>query len=392
MVHAMTDFPARLRALMSERGLGVRALAQQVPCDPALISRLASGKQQPSRGMAQRIDEVLKAGGELAAAAALPGPGSGLELVEMARRAGASDVSAGTLELLAEATDRLCRDYPVTDPGVLSARAREHLKYVTRLIAGRTTASQHRDLIVVAGWLSALMACTLYDAGDRAGAETARRMTRQFGSDAGHGELIAWSYEIAAWYALVDRRYRDSAAQSEAGLGHAGRSSAAVQLTVQAGRAYARMGDKRAISTLTDGRAILDRLPVPGHPEHHFVFDGDKHEFYAASILTWLGDDAAEEHARQVAAVCGEGGTVRWPMRLAYAQIDLALIAARRGDLDEAVGFGCQALSHQRRSADLLPRAAELGRELAGRYPGERLAAGYAEQVTAERRRLAITS
>ena len=85
------------------------------------------------------------------------------------------------------------------DPRVLSDQARTSLGYVTDVLGKRVTLAQYRELLVVAGWLSALLACSCYDAGDHSAAETARRMTRQFGDHAGHGELIAWSFEIAAW-------------------------------------------------------------------------------------------------------------------------------------------------------------------------------------------------
>ncbi len=66
---AMDDFAGTLQLLMAERGVGVRALARQVPCDHALVSRLSSGRQPPSAAMARRLDEVLAAGGRLAACA-----------------------------------------------------------------------------------------------------------------------------------------------------------------------------------------------------------------------------------------------------------------------------------------------------------------------------------
>ncbi len=282
------------------------------------------------------------------------------------------------LELLGVAIDRMCRDYPVADSAELSARAMEHLRYVTKLLEGRVTLAQHRDLLVTAGWLAALLACTRYDVGEAPAAGTARVMARQFGEEAGHGELIAWSFEIAAWYALVEGRYDETVALSESGLEHAGVTSAAVQLTLQAARGYARMGDPRAREALKAGQAILSRLPQPAHPEHHFVFDRGKYEFYVATILTWLGDDAtAGEHAREVVRQCAAAGG--WPTRLGTTLVNLGLLAGRRGDLDEAVSHGAAALSLPHRSAELLPRAGELGRELATRYPGERLVAGYGE-------------
>jgi transcriptional regulator with XRE-family HTH domain len=67
------DFAGQLRALMEARGLSMRALARSAPCDVALISRLANGKQWPSQDIARRLDEVLGAAGQLAAAAARPG-------------------------------------------------------------------------------------------------------------------------------------------------------------------------------------------------------------------------------------------------------------------------------------------------------------------------------
>lgn len=64
MVHA---FREKLAALMTERGIGVRELARRVPCDPGHISKLVHGRKMPSLETARRIDDVLDAGGELAA-------------------------------------------------------------------------------------------------------------------------------------------------------------------------------------------------------------------------------------------------------------------------------------------------------------------------------------
>lgn len=52
---------------MTERGMSGYALARRVPCDRGLISRYVNGKQQPSRRLAQRIDQVLGADGNLIA-------------------------------------------------------------------------------------------------------------------------------------------------------------------------------------------------------------------------------------------------------------------------------------------------------------------------------------
>jgi transcriptional regulator with XRE-family HTH domain len=59
MVNAMDDFADGLRAAMAAQGVGVRALARRVNCDPGLISRLASGKQDPSPKMAALLSAAL---------------------------------------------------------------------------------------------------------------------------------------------------------------------------------------------------------------------------------------------------------------------------------------------------------------------------------------------
>ncbi|MFI0406400.1 hypothetical protein ACH34S_10865 [Actinomadura sp. 3N508] len=286
--------------------------------------------------------------------------------------------------------DRLCRDYPTVAPAALSVRGRAHLAYVLRLLDGRTSLHEHRELLVRAGWLSILLACTLFDAGEPTGAEAVRRTARRLGEQAGHGEIIGWSWEIAAWFALVARRYDEVVAHAEAGARHAGMTNAAVQLTLQAGRGYARMGDDRALEALRVGRKILNRLPRPDHPEHHFVFDHDKYELFSSTIFTMLGrDEAAEEHAGEVIAQCRRpDGTVRWPMRYAMANLDLGLVATRRGNLDRAVEHGRAALEPARRSGDLLPRAAELCGGLKERYPRERRVAEFAERLREEHRGL----
>lgn len=384
----MSDFGDELARLMAMRGIGVRELARQVHYNAGHISNLKNGRARPSAELARDLDQALGAAGGLVAIGPRPGADD-TGLVELARRAEASDLGGGTLELLQEAADRLCREYTVAEPRALASRARQNLAYVTDLLGKRVTLAQHRELLVTAGWLTAVLACASYDAADSAAASTARKMTRQFGETANHSELVAWSFEIAAWFALTEGRFADAAALCDAGMERAGTTNAGVQLSVQSARAFARMGDRRARDALTAGQGILDHLPA-GNPQHHFVFDAGKYEFYVATVLTWLGadDHAAEEHARWVIAECQPGQSIRWPMRLAISQLDLAVIKARHGELDEAVALGSAALRPGRRSAQLLPRAAELEHDLVSRYPSERLTAAYRDVLQEERRAL----
>ena len=62
-------------------------------------------------------------------------------------------------------------------------------------------------------------------------------------------------------------------------------------------------------------------------------------------------------------------------MRTAISHIDLGIIHARHGDLDQAVDHGLTALGYERKTeASLLSHAADLDQLLGDRYPDERLA------------------
>ena len=134
----------------------------------------------------------------------------------------------------------------------------------------------------------------------------------------------------------------------------------------------------------------LALMPTPSHPEHHFIFDASKLSFYAATCYTWLDEaERAEEHAHQVISQCLEiPGVVRWPMRLAENRVDLGLIAARRGQADEAIHLGTQALISQRKSGGTLGRVAELDAALLHDYPDAVETRDFHEQYVAARRSL----
>lgn len=306
------------------------------------------------------------------------------DTMDLASMVTASDLGQGALDTLHEAADLLCRAYPSAPAAELRTRAMQRLRYIARMLRGRNTLHQHRELVVTAGWLSLLLGCVHYDLGEREQAEAARQAAYQAGTQAGHGEIIAWSYELAAWFALTEGRYGDVTDYAQAGQQHAGLTSGMVQLVLQQARGQARMGERNEVrASLNRGAKLLGQLPRPEHPEHHFVFDHTKWIFYAATCYTWLGDDEpAEEHAREIIAYhTRPDGTSDAPMRTANSHIDLAVIHARRRELDEAVHHGVTALSFDRKTeSSLLARAADLDRLLGERYPDERQTDDFRER------------
>ena len=78
---------------------------------------------------------------------------------------------------------------------------------------------------MAAGWLALLIGCVEYDLGMRAGAEATRVAAGQLGLEAGAGEIVGWTHEMAAWFALTQGQYRGVLDATAAGLEVAGRHS-----------------------------------------------------------------------------------------------------------------------------------------------------------------------
>jgi transcriptional regulator with XRE-family HTH domain len=66
---AATPFGERLVALMEARGLSAAETARRVACSAGYLCNVIHGRKRPSRRVAARLDDLLEAGGELAALA-----------------------------------------------------------------------------------------------------------------------------------------------------------------------------------------------------------------------------------------------------------------------------------------------------------------------------------
>ncbi|WFB87605.1 MULTISPECIES: tetratricopeptide repeat protein [Streptomyces] len=317
--------------------------------------------------------------------------GAGLwDIAEMLRRTEMSHINSAALESIEQGIDQLARAYPYADADYLHERTRSGLHYVTKQLESRMTLRQHRELLVDTGWLFLLNACVQYDRGQREAANLSKAAALRIGEESGHGEIKAWAWEIEAWFALTQSRWQDMLDAVEAGHVADQTHSVGVQLYAHKARAAARMGDSRLVrDSLDAGRARLDRLPRPDHPEHHFIIDPDKWDFYEMDAYRLLGDDErAATHARSVIRIStGPDGTEISPMRAAEARLTLGVAAARIGEIDEAIGMGTKALEAGRKSLpSLLLVADELDKELRSRYPRESATRDFHEQIRAIKR------
>ena len=372
-------------------GRSLRQVAALAAIDPGHLSRMVRGKRPATIEAAIAIDRSLRTKGELAilvaktqtdtVAAADIQP---WETAELLQRVQASDTSPATLERLHATIYELCCEYPTREAGRLRKEAQGWMREIVQLLHRPVGLAAHQELLVAAGWLALLAGCLEYDMGIRAGAEATRVAARQLGDEGGHPEIVGWAYEMAAWFALTQARHKGVLDAAQAGKGSAPGGSAAVQLLGQEAKAYARLGDVDAVrEALGRGRSLLDSMPTPSRPDHHFIVDPDKWDFYAMDAYRIAGDDErAAHHARQVLVLGGAPDQERSPMRMAEARLTLAAVAAREGDLEQAVTTGISALGGQRKSLpSLLMVGGELDEELRERYPAESGTADFREAL-----------
>lgn len=297
---------------------------------------------------------------------------TGMDTLEIISRMRSTSVDHATLDGIRITVDLLCREYRHVPPAQLLVEGRQWLRRVTGLLDRRIGLRQHQELLESAGVLAELVGCAEYDMSDRTRAEATRQGALSLGEEAGAPEVIGWAHEMKAWFALTQGDYRGVIQAAEAGEAQAPGTRAAVQLAAQRAKAWARIGDRQQVELALDqGRALLERMPYPDNVDNHFVVDPSKWDFYSMDCYRLLGasrpdgveNSLARQYAEDVIRLGTDyDGTERAPMRIAEAHVTLGVVAARQGDIDEAIAHGRTALHRNRKS---LPSLLMVHNELA---------------------------
>jgi transcriptional regulator with XRE-family HTH domain len=392
------SFSSELRALMSARGVSGKTLAREVPCDAALISRYASGKQQPSPKMAARLDALLGADGRLAAlcenasrrdalklgmvasvapeALGLVLDGAVAEAMEFTRLAGVTAVGRGVLDHLGTAIAGISDAYCSRPPNEVFPVARAYRARVAELTAGPCTLRETAALYVAAAWLSELLAWLAHDLGHPAAAAAYAIDSYEHAGQAGHDEICAWAADAMSSVALWSGQPARAAETAGRGIAIAPAGHPlAIRLRAQAARAHARLGQKAECERrLREAADLYERLPARA-PMRFGTDTGTLASYavtaYPASCYAWLGDyRRAETHGR-AALAAHEAAPVgsRSPTREAIARIELAIAVTGLGEPDEGVALGLAALNSVRVVESVRSRAGDLNAALTARYP-----------------------
>ncbi len=315
---------------------------------------------------------------------------TGMDTLEIVSRLDASDVNDATLEALRITVDKLCSDYARQPPFDLITEGRQWLRRLVEMQEQRLSFRQRRETLELAGWLALLVGCLEYDLGDRRAAEATRQAALNLGKEVGSTGVLGWAHEMRSWFALTSGDYRGAVLAGEAGELAAGKHGVSVQLIAQHAKAYARMGKREEMqATLERGRLALESMPYPENVDNHFVVDPSKYDFYVMDCYRHVGENrlARELSSEVIRASTDFNRNERWPMRIAEARITLGVVAAREGDLEEAVMRGRQAISGDRRSLPSLAMVSQdLAHVLSERYSREPEAGAYLEQLRAIQR------
>ncbi|WP_344621278.1 helix-turn-helix transcriptional regulator [Actinosynnema pretiosum] len=369
----METFGEALRRLRLAAGFSQADLARAAAWSQSQVSRAEGNRFTPDESTIARLDQLVRADGALVAAHLMStSNGSGAPvnatdktpwaISDIMRQIHRTDVGGETIDQLTAITEELCCEYAWRNAEDLRRDAQAQLEYVGRLLSGPSTLREHRDLMVIAGWLTLLIGCVDYDLGLPRHAESARIAASQLGRESGHGEIVAWSFEMSAWFALTQDRYRSVSEYTEAGSKAAPNSSVVVQLAAQAAKAQARMGNKAEVSRILDeGHRLLGEHENPSRPENHFVIDPAKWDFYAMDCYRLVGEHGrASEHAHEVLRLSRKpDGSERSPMRASEARLTLAVAALESGDVEGAALWARQAFSAERKSVTHLSMLAD---------------------------------
>lgn len=269
-----TAFGRRLAELRAERGLSLQRLGELVHYSRSHLSDLERGVKQPSTATAKRLDDVLSAGGYLAALAARSRAqpddgGTGWlddpqEIEQRRRRVAASNIDEAKLQYLEGAVLRLIAEYERHPATVMASQTLRLRRYVDEVLAGRQHPPQRERLYAVAVHLCGLLGTLAVDLGLHVHARAYGLEAFDLADASGHPDLQAWARAAQSFVAYYAGDYHEALAYAQDGQRRAPRSPHCVRLALNGeARALARLGDTYGVDDAVDrGFSLLNDFPA----------------------------------------------------------------------------------------------------------------------------------
>lgn len=389
----MADFAGVVRRYIQIRGLSLRGLARAASYDPSYLSKVLSGHKPVTSYLGARLDEVLDAGGEVAAAAREQITASAARTLASSPRKSPSRVvealrtaaSAGAtgLEIAADSLFELVPHYSHVVSVMTSAAVYDELLSVrsfANTLLSDSGSGRHSDVVVAAGWLSALLAMSATDMGDHAAAHVWCSDTERRGQDAGHPELAGWATLTRALIAYYQGQADRSARLAAYGQ-HATQPGTVVhaKLAAQEMRSRAMLGDADGVAEARiRASAAIATLPAEAAAPGAFSIPLAEDPPYTATSLLLVSEyaDAATATSRVIDTVY-RGTPGDQPAKYARTLLILALAQAGLGQADAAAAAGSAALSCGRPAWPTMVLARKLDHSLTAGFPETTQAAGY---------------
>jgi transcriptional regulator with XRE-family HTH domain len=243
-----------------------------------------------------------------------------------------------SVEDVQAAVHRLRSAYSSADPTDLHRGVRDRLTQVGHLLPAESTASRRRSLLEAAAWLAVLDGTVLADLRAREAAEDCVLTARRIAQRLGHSEIVAWTYETAAWMAVTDGQFPYALTLVEAGIGVAPRGGFGLVAALgQRARIHACLGEERGvIRDLREAERALAAVGDPPDPADHYFSGPGQAIYFGARAFARLGRPVETiEHAAEVVRLSQDPAQQQYcPTRALNARLEWAAALAKLGEED----------------------------------------------------------
>lgn len=298
-----------------------RSLGADATITPRHLRRLATGERTHTSMATARVLEALFAHSVDALLAPVETPHrcqssihiSSEEIVLMAAQQAKTftlfspgPLPEGTLDQLREDVARLCQAYPQQSVNLLVPELAQTQNAVFTLLERNNRPADARELYLMAGVVSGMLAKASHDMGDSHAASTQARAAFTAAELADHNGLRAWIRGLQSLVAYWAGRFGDSVKYAQEGQRFSASGTAGAWLPVSEARAWAAMGDvEHTTQCIKQADYNWQAMDTDELDELGGIatFTHSRHLYYVADALAWLPGQAGEAAQRAHTAV-----------------------------------------------------------------------------------------